>query len=191
MAKLYETYAYVLDYLSRGYPGEGLRRSSRSPIAQILGETYFSLLEVVPRTALEMHERIFVGKGQRDKITHIKQRLYYSELTQTAKAELPFVVEKIVKNNEDAFVRFFNEARPISIRFHQVELLPGVGKKLMQSILAERRKGKFTSFKEIDERVPSMPDPTDMIVKRVIDELQGKDRYTVFAPLRRVKHEEE
>jgi putative nucleotide binding protein len=189
MAKLYENYAYILDYLPEGYPNEGLKRSKRSPVAHVLGESYFSLLEVVPKTQLTMHERIFIGKGQRDKITHIKRRLAYSELSPTARAELPYVVEEVVKNNEDAFVKFFNEARPISIRFHQVELLPGVGKKLMQSILNERRKGKFTSFKDIDERVPSMPDPTDMIVRRVLDELQGKDRYTVFAPLRRIDEE--
>ncbi|MCK4309947.1 MAG: DUF655 domain-containing protein [Methanomicrobia archaeon] len=190
MKKIYENYAYVLDYLSEGYFNEGMKRSKKSPVAQVLGETYFSLLEVVPKTELQTYERIFIGKGQRDKINHIKKRLFYDELTSTAKAELPYVIEEIVKNNEQEFVTFFNKARPISIRFHQLELLPGVGKKLMQSILEERRKGEFTSFKGVDERVPSMPDPASMVVKRVLDELECKDRYTIFAPLRKAESEE-
>lgn len=60
----------------------------------------------------------------------------------------------------------------------------------MQSILDERRKGEFKSFKDIDERVSSMPDPVGMIVRRVVDELECKDRYTIFAPLRKTESEE-
>ncbi|HDM22790.1 MAG TPA: DUF655 domain-containing protein [Methanomicrobia archaeon] len=190
MKKIYENYAYVLDYLPEGYISGGMKRS-KTPVAQVIGEKYFSLLEVVPKTELEVYERIFIGKGQRDKITHIKKRLSYNELTSTAKAELPYVVEEIVKKNEEEFVKFFNNARPISIRFHQLELLPGVGKKLMKSILEERKKGEFKSFKDIDERVPSMPDPLNMIVRRVVDELECKDRYAIFAPLRKTEKEEE
>ncbi len=185
MAKLYESYAYVLDYLSEGYPSERMSRSKKSPVGQVLGESYFSLLEVAPKERMEIHERVFVGKGERKKVSHIKKRLSYDEITSTAKAEMPYLVEEIVKKNEERFVKFFNDAKPISIRFHQLELLPGVGKKLMQSILKERKKEKFKSFKEIDERVPSMPDPTGMITKRVVNEIKGKDRYTVFALLRK------
>ena len=190
MKKIYENYAHVLDYLPEGYPNEGMKRSKKSPVAQVVGENYFSLLEVVPKTELEVYERIFIGKGQRDKINHIKKRLFYEELTSTAKAELPYIVEEIVKKNEEEFVKFFNKARPISIRFHQLELLPGVGKKLMQSILDKRRKGEFKSFKDIDERVSSMPDPASMVVRRIVDELECKDRYTIFAPLRKAESEE-
>ena len=35
---------------------------------------------------------------------------------------------------------FFNNAPAISTRFHVLELLPGLGKKLMHEILDERRK---------------------------------------------------
>lgn len=188
MPKLYEKYAYILDYLPNGYPSERMRRS-KSSVAQGVGGSYFSLLELAPRTELEINERVFIGKGKREKISHIKKRLFYDDLTSAAKAELPYLAAKIVKDNEDRFVKFFNTAGSLSIRFHKLQLLPGVGKKLMSSILKERKKKKFKSFKEIDERVPSMPDPTDMIAERIMEELKGKDRYTVFAPLRKIKKE--
>ncbi|MEA1993835.1 MAG: DUF655 domain-containing protein [Euryarchaeota archaeon] len=188
MPKLYENYAYILDYLPKGYPSERMKRS-KSSVAQAVGESYFSLLEVAPRTEMEINERVFIGKGKREKVSHIKKRLFYDDLTSAAKAELPYLIAKIVKGNEERFVTFFNNAGSLSIRFHKLQLLPGVGKKLMSSILKERKKEKFKSFKEIDERVSSMPDPTEMIVERIIDELKGKDRYTVFAPLRKIKKE--
>lgn len=175
---MYENYAIVLEYLPNGYPQD--TKIKRSPITQILGENYFALLEAVPKKEVLIHERVYIGKGDREKISHIKKRLEYDELTSTAKVELPYVVEDIVSKDEDRFVKFFNESMPISIRSHQLELLSGVGKKLMNDILEERRRKKFSSFEDIKQRIPTIPDPKKMIVKRIISEIKKEDRYRIF-----------
>jgi len=177
---IFEEYGIVLDYLPQGFPGENLPPHKRTPIAHIIGENYFSLLEVVPSEDLSMYERVFIGKGKRDKIARVKKRLRHNELSATAKGELRFIVEKIVSENEQKFVEFFNTSGPISIRYHKLELLPGLGKKLMNEILEERKKGLFKSFSDIKERVPSIPDPKKMIINRIINEMQEVDRYSIF-----------
>ncbi|HNR45306.1 MAG TPA: DUF655 domain-containing protein [Methanofastidiosum sp.] len=177
---IFEEYGIVLDYLPQGFPGENLPPHKRTPIAHIIGENYFSLLEVVPSEDLSMYERVFIGKGKRDKIARVKKRLRHNELSATAKGELRFIVEKIVSENEQKFVEFFSTSGPISIRYHKLELLPGLGKKLMNEILEERKKGPFKSFNDIKERVPSIPDPKKMIINRIINEMQEVDRYSIF-----------
>lgn len=171
-----ETYAIVLDYLPYGYAN----RPDAEPIAQVLGVDYFTLLEVVPKGQLEIGERIFVGKGEREKIKFIKRRIFYNDLTSTAKAELRGVVERIVRENEKKFVDFFNKAGPITVRLHQLELLPGIGKKHMWEILRERQKKPFESFEDIKKRIPMLQDPFKMVVERIESEIMGGEKYYIF-----------
>ncbi len=109
-------------------------------------------------------------------------------MTTFARSELPFIVEKLVKENESKFVNFFNNARPLSTRLHQLELLPGVGKKHMWDIINERKKREFKSFDDIRKRIKLMPDPINAIVKRIMEELENDTvRYRIFVsgPTRR------
>ena len=64
---------------------------------------------------------------------------------------------------------------------HQFQLLPGVGKKHMADILAERSKKPFASFTDISERVKLFPDPQKTIVRRILQELEGDEKYYLFA----------
>jgi len=178
MQKTYEDYGVVLDYLPQGYPTD--KGFKRNPIVQLLGETHYSLLEAIPRGHLASHERVFIGKGDRKRINHIKRRLTHDDLTSSAKVELPYVVEEVVGRSEERFVDFFNNSRPITIRFHQLELLSGVGKKLMNEILNQRRREKFTGFDDIKKRIPSVPDPKKMIAKRIVLEIKGEEKYRIF-----------
>ncbi|NJE55161.1 DUF655 domain-containing protein [Thermococcus sp. 21S9] len=182
----YEEYAYVLDYLPEGYLDISTGRRSGKPVAQVLGEKAFTLLEVTPKEDLMLYERVFIGKGNRDKILLINKKITYNDLTDTAKAELPYVVEEIVKNNEERFVQFFNVAPPITNRLHSLELLPGIGKKHMWEIIEERQREPFKSFEDLRKRVKGLPDPVKMIAKRIVDELQDKDRYKLFVGHRRI-----
>ncbi|WP_297066521.1 DUF655 domain-containing protein [Thermococcus sp.] len=182
----YEEYAYVLDYLPEGYLDLSTGRRSGKPVAQVLGEKAFTLLEVTPKEDLMLYERVFIGKGNRDKILLINKKISYNDLTDTAKAELPYVVEEIVKNNEERFVQFFNVAPPITNRLHSLELLPGIGKKHMWEIIEERQREPFKSFEDLKKRVKGLPDPVKMIAKRIVDELQDKDRYKLFVGHRRI-----
>lgn len=179
--KKFEEYAYVLDHLSRGYPEDTRPIFKKDPIVQAVGDTYFTLLELVPRKGARFNpqESIFIGRDRRDKIDHVKRRITFDILTATARSELPFVIEKLVEKSEPRFVDFFNKARPLTTRMHSLELLPGIGKKLMWDILEERRKAPFTSFQDVAERT-QIRAPKEIIVKRILMELGGEDKYNLF-----------
>ena len=183
-----EEYAIILDYLPLGYMSEGFGTFKKRPVAQAVGRDEFTLLELTPKpdVDLDIHEEVYIGKGKRDKIARINRRLRHNDLTATARVELPYVIEEIVKSNEERFVRFFNEAGHISTRLHQLELLPGIGKKHMWDILKAREEKPFESFEDIKNRVPMLSDPVKLIVKRVLMELdvegarRGKRKYMIF-----------
>ncbi|MFX1563255.1 MAG: DUF655 domain-containing protein [Promethearchaeota archaeon] len=179
--KKFEEYAYVLDYLPRGYPDDTRPIFKKEPIVQALGDTYFTLLELVPRKGarFEPQEAVFIGRDRRDKIDHVKRRIAYEVLTATARSELPFIIEKLVEKSEQRFVDFFNNTRPLTTRMHSLELLPGIGKKLMWEILGERQKAPFTSFEDIAERT-HIRSPKEMIIKRILSELGREDKYCLF-----------
>ena len=152
------------------------------PIAQTIGEKYFSLLEIIPRedTEVTVGERLYIGEGKRDKVKYIRGRISYSELTVSSKEELNDVVEKIVDNDQNRFIEFFNKAGPVTNRLHQLELIPGVGKKHLWDIINARKEKPFESFVDISERVKLLPDPRKMIIKRILDELEDRDKYKIF-----------
>ena len=179
--KKFEEYAYVLDHLPRGYPEDTRPIFKKEPIVQAVGDTYFTLLELVPRKGarFDPQESIFIGRDQRDKIDHVKRRITFDVLTASSRSELPFVIEKLVERSEQRFVDFFNNARPLTTRMHSLELLPGIGKKLMWDLLEERRKAPFTSFQDIADRT-QIRNPKELIVKRILVELGGEDKYNLF-----------
>ena len=174
-----EETAIVLDFLPHGYPLEG----KMIPIAQAMGMKFFTLLELVPRRGISLQpkEEVYIGSGKRDKISYILGRLPKEKLTETAKLELSEFVSKPVSEQEQRFVDFFNKAEPINTRLHQLELLPGFGKKHMQAILQEREQKPFESFEDIKKRIKSIPDPKKTIEKRLIEELTEKVKYKLFA----------
>jgi len=183
-----EEYAIILDYLPLGYVKEGLPSFKRKPVAQAIGKEEFTLLELIPKenVDLDIHEKVYIGSGKRDKIARVNRRLKYDDLTATARVELNYVIEEIIKANEDKFIEFFNESGPISTRLHQLELLPGIGKKHMWDILNARKEKKFDSFEDIKDRVPMLADPVKLMVKRILLELEatpekkGKRKYILF-----------
>jgi len=174
-----EEFAYVLDYMPQGAPGGSFDR--KEPVCYALGETEFKLFELVPKNGatINFEDRVYIGKdgAQRTAIDHVKRRVGIEELTNTAQSELDFAVTAIVKATESRFVRFYNEAGPISIRKHLLEELPGLGKKSMQAILDERTKnGPFKSFADITARVPMVKNPEKPIVARIVLEINDPSR---------------
>ncbi|MGC8699461.1 MAG: DUF655 domain-containing protein [Candidatus Micrarchaeia archaeon] len=170
-----EEYAVVIDFLPTGKSFS----ANPEPIAELLGESRFTLLEAVPKPGVVLHigERVYIGKGERDKIALIKSRLSYSELTEGAKNELPNAIASIVKANEKRFVEIFNTAGPLNIREHKLELFPGIGKRHLNAILAAREEKKFESFEDLTSRVKLLQDPVKLIVDRVLIELKGESRF--------------
>ncbi len=170
--KIREEHAVVLDYMPEGMTS--LPVYKRYPVAQTVGTKFFVLLEVTPKQGVGFaaKEEVYVGDGERDKVRTIKKRLRYNELTSTAKSELPEIVEEIVTKNEAAFVNFFNKATAISLKHHQLELLPKIGKKHLYKILEERDIEPFKSFKDLDDRVKGLPASEKLIAERVLQEIQ-------------------
>src|SRR3989338_6127318 len=147
-----EENAIILEYLPYGYPLEG----KMMPIAQAIGE------------------------GKRDKIYYILGRLPAEKLTENAKIQLEEFIANVVEEKEKQFVEFFNKATAINTRIHQIELLPGYGKKHMKEILKTREEKEFEGFDDMKKRIPSLPDPKTAVQKRIIKELTGDERHRLF-----------
>jgi len=180
--RLYEEYAYVLDFLQYGRPVADKSRHLALPTVQVIGETYFTLLEAEVRAGapVNLHERVYIGKERREKINRIIGRVGYSDLTANAKAEVLSVLEELIRNQEQRFVAFFNNSQAITPRMHALELLPGIGKKSMWQIINAREKKTFDNFKDIQDRT-SVGDPIKVIAKRILDELTGGEKYRIFS----------
>jgi putative nucleotide binding protein len=179
--KKYEERAYVLDYLPHGKPGVMRTTFHDRALVQMVGENYFTLLEAVPRrnVTVNIRERVNVGKKGRIKIEHILGRIGYEELTSASKAELQAVIEVIIKLKQSQYIDFFNRSQPVTPRMHSLELLPGIGKRLMWQIIEQREKAPFTDFEDLQNRV-NMSDPVRVLTKRVIEELSQEEKYQIF-----------
>lgn len=173
-----EDYAIVLDYLPNGYPLE----RKRMPIAQAIGEVNLTLLELVPRrgVSLEIGEKVYIGEGKRDKVYYILGRLNREKVTESSKNQLQEFISEVVKERESEFVDFFNKAVAVNKRIHQVEFLPGFGKKHMKEILNARDEKKFESFEDMKKRIQNLPDPEKAVERRIIQELTEMERYKLF-----------
>ena len=175
----YEEYAYVLDFVQRGK--STTVRAREGIIIQAIGEEHLTLLELlgIQNMSFEVGERLYIGREGRDKVVSVLGRLEYRDISQTAKNELTNIVEKIVVANEKRFVDYINMAPPVTPRIHALELIPGIGKTYMMTIIKERDKKKFESFAEIQDRV-GLRDPAKLIAKRIIDEIAGEERRNLF-----------
>lgn len=166
----------VLDYLPYGSP----RRNIRGPIVQALGKESLRLIEFRPKRDIFLKPHDEVDLNDKEKVERILDYINYEDLSEVSKTELPYILEKIVEENERKFVDFFNNAGPITTRLHQLELLPGIGKRLMWKIIEERETKRFESFEDIKNRIPQIGDVKKMIIDRIIEELRGTERHRVF-----------
>jgi len=165
-----EEYGYVLDV----FEGRGGR------IGQILGEQCFTLMEFTldRKVTINHLERIYIGKGPRIKARKFIRLINYNNLTIRAKDNLIHALEKIIKLNEDQWVEFFNNAGPINIRTHTLELLKTIGKKTVSKIISERENKPFISFDDIKDRVGV--DPIKAIIERILSEMKEEQLYYIF-----------
>jgi putative nucleotide binding protein len=175
----YEEYAYVLDFIQRGK--STTVRAREGIIIQAIGEEHLTLLELlgIQNMSFEVGERLYIGREGRDKVISVLGRLEYKDISQSAKNELTNIIEKIVIANEKRFVDYINMAPSITPRIHALELIPGIGKTYMMTIIKERDKKKFESFADIQNRV-GLRDPAKLIAKRIIDEIAGEERRNLF-----------
>lgn len=176
----YEEYAYVLDFTPRGK--SITVRGREGVIIQAIGEERLTLLELlgIPNSTVEIGERLYIGREAREKVSSVLGRLEYNDISQAAKNELANIIEKVVIANEKRFVNYINNAQPITPRIHALELIPGIGKTYMMTIIKERDKKKFETFSDLQSRV-GLRDPAKLVAKRIIDEIMGQARMNLFA----------
>jgi putative nucleotide binding protein len=171
-----EEYAYILDYLPQGIPGGNFGK--KEPLCYAVGDEEFKLFELVPKGTIVVGDRVYIGKdnAKRTVIDHVKRRIGSTELSRTADLELEYAIDSIVVTNQDRFIRFYNEAEPISMRKHLLEELPGLGKKTMQAIIDERTKnGAFKDFADLSKRA-GVKNPEKLIAARIVLEIRDPDR---------------
>lgn len=176
-----EDYVHILDYLPDGRPGAP--QSRREPTLLGLGEQQFTLFELVPKAgaSFTIGDRAYVGKDveTRNLIQKIRGRIAYHELTPAAHGELPYVIEDIVKSDPKRFLNFFNTAPAISVRYHALELMPGIGKKSVEHLVQERKK-PFESFEDLEAR-GKVASPLKVVIGRILHELQDPtEKYHVY-----------
>src|ERR1700733_9161720 len=177
--KRYEEFAYVLDFIPRGK--SSIIKGREGPLIQALGEERLTLLELlaVENEDFETGEKLKIGREGRAKIMSVFGKLGYEDFTSEAKAQLLRVCEIIVKNNEARYVAYFNELQPLTPRLHGLELIPGIGKTFMKTIVDLREKRPFTSFEDVQNRV-GLRDPAKLIAKRITEEISGDSRINIF-----------
>ena len=173
-----EEYAYVLDCMPQSsIASRGMKKET---ICYAVGDQEFKLFELVPKDGVELFsgDRVYIGKDQklREQIDHVKRRIEHKDLSNFASGELEHVVLQIVMANQDRFIRFYNDAQPLTLKKHMLEELPGLGKKMMQAILEERKKAPFKDFADLDARVPMLKGGAKLIVERIILEISDSER---------------
>jgi len=175
----YEEYAYVLDFNSRGK--SATVKGREGIIITAIGEDHLTLLEIlgVPNSTFEIGEKIYIGKDGRTKVSSVLGKMEYGHISSSAQSELLTVVENIVTINEKKFVDYLNNAQPLTPRIHALELIPGIGKTYMKTMLEERENQKFESYVDLQERV-GFKDPVKHISERIMDEISGESRMNLF-----------
>jgi len=174
--------AVVLDLMPNGRPDDERPAYEKSPVAYALGESEFGLYELT----LEDGSDIGIGDAVAvdppgEAVTSVRE-VDLDGLTSAARSELEYAVNDIIDRNERRFVDFYNEAQAITTRLHALNLLPGIGKKLRNNLLDERKRGPFESFEEIEDRVSGLHRPREVLVERIMEELREEDlKYRIFA----------
>ncbi|MDW8034264.1 MAG: DUF655 domain-containing protein [Nitrososphaerota archaeon] len=179
--RVFEEHGYVLDFVEEGGILSRIGKPVHSPYAQLVGDTYFTLLEVslFPHIKLNLKDKVFIGKGDRPQVKSVLGRIRYSELTPQARFILPEVVELIIANNEQRFIDLLNNLQSVSPKMHAIELLPGIGKMNARKILEERALRPFSSFEDFSNRT-GIQGIVNIMAQRVVEELSSEVKYRIF-----------
>ena len=176
------TTAVAVDFLPRGSPSDDRPQYERSPVAHALGEAEFRLVEIAltDDAGVNIGDRVAIdppGEAVKD-----LRDIEYGELSSAAESEIEHAIDRIIDGDTGRFVDFYNDAQPITTRLHVLNLLPGIGKKLRNNVLDERKREPFESFEDVEKRVSGLHSPREVLVERIVEELREEDlKYRVFA----------
>jgi putative nucleotide binding protein len=169
----------VLDYLPHGRPDDDRPQYKKPALIHAIQRDTFHLVECV----LADDADVSIGDEttvDSDEIEEVRDTTF-DDLTSSARSEIEYAVGEIIDTDEQRFVDHYNEAQPITLRLHQLNLLPGIGKKLRNNILEKRKRRPFDSFEDIEDRVSGLHNPRDILVKRIHEEIREDDlKYRSF-----------
>lgn len=177
------TDAVVLDVLPHGRADDERPQYQKRPLAHAVTVDSFRLLELVlsEDADLAIDDRVPADPGGSDAVAEARE-IRYEDLSAGATSELEYVVEDLVEDEANRFVDFYNEAGPITLRLHQLDLLPGIGDTLRNNILDQRKRGPFEDFADVSERVSGLHNPREVLVERILEEIREDDmKYYLFA----------
>ena len=173
------------DYLTESHSGF----KKEFPTYYVVGDESYSLLKIYLKRPFM--PPLVVGDvldldSNKEKF-HLVKRIAIDQIPLGVAYVLEESFTKLVKDQEQKFIKFFNEARPITVKLHHLCLVPGFGLKRMWTILDTRKTKLFDSFNDFEARAGV--DPVPMLVKRLQLELAGKERYYLFShPLTKTSH---
>lgn len=177
-------YGLVLDVLPHGRSDADEPQYRRSPVIYVVCVDDFALYELTldDESGISIGDRVQLQPDFEAGIQRGRQ-IDYDGLSDGARSELDYVIEEIVEAEEKRFVAFFNEAQPVSLRLHQLNLLPGIGDKLRDNILDQRKRSPFDTFDDLEQRVSGLHDPESIVVNRIKAEIRGDEdlKYDIFA----------
>ncbi|MFB6298827.1 MAG: DUF655 domain-containing protein [Halobacteriales archaeon] len=174
--------AIVLDYLPHGRSEDDRPQYQKPPLAHAVDDSTFQLFELVLTAdgGVGIGDRVAVT-AQAEMIEEVRE-IEYDDLSGGAQSELEHVVADIVNENADEYIEFYNEAGPITLRLHQLNLLPGIGDKLRDDILDHRKRQPFDNFDDLENRISGLHDPKGVLVERIIEEIRDEEvKYKLFA----------
>lgn len=174
--------AVVLDYLPHGRADDDRPQYERPALAHVLGIEDFRLVEAVlaEDADISIGDHVTLAADEAAGIEELRE-IEYEDLSGGATAELEYAIEDIIDADTQRFVDFYNDAQPITLRLHQLNLLPGIGKKLRNAILDERERQPFETFDDLESRVSGLHNPREVLVERIVEELRAEDlKYRTF-----------
>ena len=172
--------AVILDHLPHGRSDDDRPQYQKEPLAYTVTADNFRLHELT----LAADSNLSIGDtvDLDGDLIATSRTIDYGDLSGGAQSELDYVIEDVIEENEQRFVEFFNDARPITTRLHSLNLLPGIGKKLRNAILDERKRKPFESFDDLTERVDGLHNPQEVLKERIMEEIREEDlKYRAFA----------
>ncbi|ERH01424.1 MAG: putative RNA-binding protein [Halonotius sp. J07HN6] len=175
--------AVVLDYLPHGRPDDNRPQYQKDTLAYALAVDDFELLELTLTDDADVGivDRVAVGDDTDDSIIESVEHIAYDDLSNSAVSELEYAVEAIIEADEQRFVDFYNDAQPITLRLHQLNLLPGIGKKLRNKIIDTRKRQPYEGFEDLSDRVGGLHHPDEVIAERILEEIREDDlKYQIF-----------
>jgi putative nucleotide binding protein len=173
--------AVVLDYLPHGRADDDRPQYQKPALAYALGTEEFRLFEVTLEEDVSLTITDRLDADSANNIVSNVREIEYEDLSGAAQSELEHAIRDVVESNERRFVDFFNDAQPITLRLHQLNLLPGIGKKLRNNVLEQRKRQPFESFEDLEEQISGLHDPKEVLVERILEELREDDlKYRTF-----------